>query len=83
MINLINYIDSKLLLMYFTYIKKCKPTIQRTTRKRQGYGLEYTPKFLKIKNGRDVFYFGNPFWNIYRITSRVGSEDYVTHRVTN
>ena len=40
-------------------------------------------KFLKIKNGRDVFYFGNPFWNIYRITSRVGSEDYVTHRVTN
>lgn len=78
-----NYVESKLTVGYFKYIKKQKPTIKRTTLKRQGYGVRFTTKFLKVANGQEVLYFGNPFWNIYRITSKVGTEDYVTHRVTN
>ena len=80
---MLNYIESKVAVAYFAFIKKIKPTIKRSTRKRQGYGVNYTTKFLKVRNGQEVLYFGNPFWNIYRITSKVGTDDYVTHRVTN
>jgi NADPH:quinone reductase-like Zn-dependent oxidoreductase len=38
-------------------------------------------KFTRVRNGHRVMYFGNPFWNLYRITSRVGTLDYVTHSV--
>ena len=38
-------------------------------------------KFTRVRNGHRVMYFGNPFWNMYRITSRVGTLDYVTHSV--
>jgi len=38
-------------------------------------------KFLRVRNGHKVLYFGNPFWNMYRITSRVGTNDFVTHSV--
>ena len=58
-----------------------KPTIRRTTNKWQGYGRDVTNKFTKIRSGNNVFYFGNPFWNLYRIESRVGTPDFVTHSV--
>ena len=58
-----------------------KPSIRRTTTKWQGYGAEHTKLFFKVRNGHDVEYFGNPFWNMYRINSKVGTLDYVTHSV--
>ena len=58
-----------------------KPSIRRTTTKWQGYGAENTKLFFKVRNGHDVEYFGNPFWNMYRINSKVGTLDYVTHSV--
>ena len=78
-----DFIETKLAVGYFKYIKMQKPTIKRSTLKKQGYGTQFTRYFLKVRNGQEVLYFGNPFWNIYRITSKVGTEDYVTHRVTN
>ena len=38
-------------------------------------------KFLRVRNGHKVVYFGNPFWNLYRINSRAGTRDFVTHSV--
>jgi len=58
-----------------------KPSIKRTTNKWQGYGVENTKLFLKVRNGHSVEYFGNPFHNLYRINSKVGTLDYVTHSV--
>ena len=60
-----------------------KPAINRTTDKWQGYGSEVTKKknFIKVRNGHQALYFGNPFWNLYRINSRAGTKDFVTHSV--
>ena len=61
-----------------------KPTIKRTTKKVQGYGVTHTKHFVKVMAGHTVRYYpkdkANPlFWNLYRITSKVGTEDYVIH----
>ena len=60
-----------------------KPSIDRTNDKWMGYGHEQTKgkKFIRVRNGHKVLYFGNPFWNLYRITGRAGTHDYVTHSV--
>lgn len=38
-------------------------------------------KFIRVRDGHRVVYFGNPFWNLYRINSRAGTRDFVTHSV--
>ena len=41
-------------------------------------------RFIKVRNGHKVSYFPKSksgFWNMYRITSIVGTDDYVTHGV--
>tara|TARA_R110000824_G_scaffold89110_2_gene218746 strand:- start:1179 stop:1469 length:291 start_codon:yes stop_codon:yes gene_type:complete len=58
-----------------------KPSIRRTTNMFQGYGVDQTKNFFKVRNGHSVQYFGNPFHNLYRIESRVGTRDFVTHSV--
>tara|TARA_R110000744_G_scaffold144841_2_gene256983 strand:- start:3066 stop:3359 length:294 start_codon:yes stop_codon:yes gene_type:complete len=61
--------------------KGSKSSIRRITDMFQGYGVEQTKMFLKVRNGHSVEYFGNPFHNLYRIDSRVGTRDFVTHSV--
>jgi len=58
-----------------------KPSIYRITTKWQGFGVENTKLFTKVRNGHTAEYYGNPFWNLYRITSKVGTLDHVTHSV--
>ncbi len=61
-----------------------KATLKRTTRKQQGWYITETKLFHKVCTGHTVRYYpkdkANPlFWNLYRITSKVGTEDYVIH----
>ena len=58
-----------------------KSSIRRTTNMFQDYGVDKTKMFVKVRNGHSVEYFGNPFHNLYRIDSRVGTNDFVTHSV--
>ena len=58
-----------------------KSSIRRTTDMFQGYGVDQTKNFFKVRNGHSVQYFGNPFHNLYRIDSRVFTRDFVTHSV--
>ena len=59
-----------------------KPTINRTNDKYMGYAVSYTKNFVRVYDGHKVLYFGNPFWNLYRITSITGTKDHVTHSVS-
>ena len=34
--------------------------------------------FLQVNDGLHIRYYGNPFWNLYRIVSKNGS-DFVVH----
>ena len=61
-----------------------KPSIDRTNgylfnRKGQYYvGPSESSKFLQVNDGFRVRYYGNPFWNLYRIVSKNGN-DFVIH----
>ena len=61
-----------------------KPSIDRTNeylfnRKGQYYvGPSENGKFLQVNDGFRVRYYGNPFWNLYRIVSKNGN-DFVIH----
>lgn len=37
-------------------------------------------QFLQVNDGKHVRYYGNPFWNLYRIVSKNGN-DFTTHEV--
>jgi len=61
---------------------RIKATIKRTTKKMQGYGVTHTTHFVKVMSGHTVRYYpkgATPFHNLYRITSKVGTDDYVIH----
>ena len=36
-------------------------------------------QFLQVNDGLHIRYYGNPFWNLYRIVSKQGT-DFVTHQ---
>ena len=61
-----------------------KPTIDRqnfATYNRMGkyyVGPSANGKFLQVNDGLHIRYYGNPFWNLYRIVSKNGN-DYVIH----
>jgi len=61
-----------------------KPTIDRTnytTYNKMGkyyVGPSATGKFLQVNDGLHIRYYGNPFWNLYRIVSKEGN-DFVIH----
>jgi len=61
-----------------------KPSIDRTNyakfnRKGRYYvGLSESGKFLQVNDGLHIRYYGNPFWNLYRIVSKEGN-DFVIH----
>ena len=61
-----------------------KPTIDRTNerdfnKKGKYYvGPSASGKFLQVNDGLHIRYYGNPFWNLYRIVSKNGS-DFVVH----
>ena len=82
-----NYVKVKWLLAKF-YFTKHKSEINRETAMYQGYSVGETRRYVKICNAHQVFYFprfdrckADEFWNLYRITSIVGTADYVTHSV--
>jgi len=61
-----------------------KPTIDRTNiktyNKRGKYyvGASASGKFLQVNDGKHIRYYGNPFWNLYRVVSKNGN-DFVIH----
>lgn len=61
-----------------------KPSIERINvrdynRKGKYYvGQSENGKFLQVNDGFRVRYYGNPFYNLYRIVSKNGS-DFVIH----
>jgi hypothetical protein len=61
-----------------------KPTIDRTNerdfnKKGKYYvGPSASGKFLQVNDGLHIRYYGNPFWNLYRIVSKNGN-DFVVH----
>jgi|TARA_S200002703_G_scaffold159248_1_gene172046 hypothetical protein len=66
-----------------------KPTIVRMNKRSYNRMGKYyvgptqnkngTPsKFLQVNDGKHVRYYGNPFWNLYRIVSKSGN-DFVIH----
>ncbi len=61
-----------------------KPTIDRINerdfnKKGKYYvGPSASGKFLQVNDGLHIRYYGNPFWNLYRIVSKNGS-DFVVH----
>ena len=42
-------------------------------------GASANGKFLQVNDGKHVRYYGNPFWNLYRVVSKNGS-DFVIHQ---
>tara|TARA_R110001592_G_scaffold127857_1_gene339851 strand:- start:4 stop:252 length:249 start_codon:yes stop_codon:yes gene_type:complete len=62
-----------------------KPSIDRINKRsfnRMGkyyVGLSASGKFLQVNDGKHVRYYGNPFWNLYRVVSKNGS-DFVIHQ---
>jgi len=78
--------------MYFTVkmtnflnrVSGSKPTIDRMnvrTYNRMGkyyVGASASGKFMQVNDGKHIRYYGNPFWNLYRVVSKNGS-DYVIH----
>lgn len=67
------------------FISGVKPTIDRqnlTTYNRMGkyyVGLSASGQFLQVNDGKHVRYYGNPFWNLYRVVSKNGN-DFVIHQ---
>ena len=41
-------------------------------------GQSANGKFLQVNDGKHIRYYGNPFWNLYRVVSKNGN-DYVIH----
>lgn len=78
--------------MYFTVkmtnflnrVSGSKPTIDRVnvrTYNRMGkyyVGASASGKFMQVNDGKHIRYYGNPFWNLYRVVSKNGN-DYVIH----
>ena len=66
-------------------IAGAKPTIDRqnyTTYNRMGkyyVGPSANGKFLQVNDGLHIRYYGNPFWNLYRVVSKNGN-DFVIHQ---
>jgi len=62
-----------------------KPTIDRMNVKqynRMGkyyVGESANGKFLQVNDGKHIRYYGNPFWNLYRVVSKNGN-DFVIHK---
>ena len=78
----INYLKVKLTLAKFWFYA-CKPSIDRVTDKYQGFQVAHTDRHIKVQSGYRVQYFpvGKVFHNVYRIVSRAGTPDHITHRV--
>ena len=63
-----------------------KPSIdRRNTRFYNHMGKYYVGsslggKFLQVNDGKHIRYYGNPFWNLYRVVSKNGN-DFVIHKV--
>ena len=61
-----------------------KPTIDRTNERdfnklgKYYVGASAKGNFLQVNDGFRVRYYGNPFWNLYRIVSKNGN-DFVIH----
>jgi hypothetical protein len=78
--------------MYFTVkmtnflnrVSGSKPTIDRMnvrTYNRMGkyyVGASASGKFMQVNDGKHIRYYGNPFWNLYRVVSKNGN-DFVIH----
>ena len=66
-------------------IAGAKPTIDRqnyATYNRMGkyyVGPSTNGKFLQVNDGLHIRYYGNPFWNLYRVVSKNGN-DFVIHQ---
>ena len=64
--------------------KPMKPSIDRINDyefNRMGkyyVGQSASGKFLQVNDGKHIRYYGNPFWNLYRVVSKNGN-DYVIH----
>lgn len=62
-----------------------KPTIDRKNVRsfnRMGkyyVGASASGKFLQVNDGKHIRYYGNPFWNLYRVVSKNGN-DFVIHQ---
>lgn len=62
-----------------------KPTIDRINQRsfnRMGkyyVGASASGKFLQVNDGKHIRYYGNPFWNLYRVVSKNGN-DFVIHQ---
>ena len=79
---LMQYINVKLTLAKFRYYG-WKPSIDRVTNIYQGFQVTSTDKHVKVQDGHRVRYFpvGEVFHNVYRIVSRAGTPDHITHKV--
>ncbi len=61
-----------------------KPTIDRKNVRSFNHmgkyyvGQSASGKFLQVNDGKHIRYYGNPFWNLYRVVSKNGN-DYVIH----
>lgn len=61
-----------------------KPTIDRKNVRSFNHmgkyyvGASASGKFLQVNDGKHIRYYGNPFWNLYRVVSKNGN-DYVIH----
>ena len=66
-------------------ISGVKPTIDRTNEFRHNrmgryyVGSSRNGKFLQVNDGKHIRYYGNPFWNLYRVVSKNGT-DFVIHQ---
>jgi len=62
-----------------------KPSIDRVNDKKYNdmgkyyVGPSAGGQFLQVNDGLHIRYYGNPFWNLYRIVSKQGT-DFVTHQ---
>ena len=65
-------------------LRKVKPTIDRINDHKYNemgkyyVGLSKKGRFLQVNDGYHIRYYGNPFWNLYRIVSKNGN-DFVIH----
>ena len=76
---MMNFIKVKLAI--YKLSKGGKPSIKRTNASWMGHSVSNTKNFVKVCDGHNVLYFGNPFHNLYRIVAIPGTNDYVTHSV--
>jgi len=65
--------------------KPMKPSIDRINKRDFNHmgtyyvGASANGKFLQINDGKHIRYYGNPFWNLYRVVSKNGN-DFVIHQ---